>query len=127
MTGSQIEEVDNEANLLARVRHPNIVSCIENIEVANTMYIVQEYCANGDLAHLLENLKDQQQLLPEERVLSLFSQVCFGLLSLHQRRIFHRDIKLDNIFLTADDVPKIGDLGISKAMDRTNQRENTSN
>lgn len=47
-------------------------------------------------------------------------QICLGLKHIHDRKIIHRDIKSENIFLTSkDNLVKIGDFGISKSLDNT--------
>lgn len=83
------------------------------------MIIVLEWCEKGDLAEMLG--KQNGAPLEEEAILKIFTEICFGLLSLHQRRVFHRDLKLENIFVTKDGNAKIADLGISRVMDRTMQ------
>ena len=78
-------------------------------------YLVMPYCAAGSLqAHLLgeggsglPNFNDR---------LKIARGLAAGLAHLHAKRIFHRDVKPDNILLTADFVPRLADFGVSKAM-----------
>jgi serine/threonine protein kinase len=54
-------------------------------------------------------------LLPEERALDWLVQITLALKHIHDRKILHRDLKSQNIFLTLSRVVKLGDFGIAKA------------
>lgn len=75
----------------------------------NTVYLLaMEYCTKGDLSQYLAASK----VVVESLAKRILEQVLNGLLSLHVKGYFHRDIKASNIFITADDVFKIGDFGL---------------
>ena len=44
---------------------------------------------------------------------------------LHDRKVIHRDIKIQNVFLTRDNIVKLGDFGISKTLDSTQELAKT--
>ena len=48
-------------------------------------------------------------------------QIASGLLHLHGKRILHRDLKTQNIFISKGGILKLGDLGISKVLEQTDQ------
>lgn len=76
--------------------------------------IVIEYCHNGDLSSFIEKqdkLEKQNKYLNENLVWKLFINLCLGLEHMHSKDIIHRDLKSLNIFITKDQVAKIGDLG----------------
>ena len=56
--------------------------------------------------------------MPEAEVWKIFIQIVKGLQTLHDLKIVHRDIKCANIFLTKDNIVKLGDLNVSKVAKR---------
>lgn len=110
-----IENFQNEAVALDRVRHPNIISRLGHgtaIDLAGTTfhYLVIEYMSGGDLATLCRieplSLKD---------TLFYLEQVCTGLAHAHRCGVIHRDIKPQNLLLSADrQTVKIADFGVAK-------------
>ena len=114
MTPLQKEQALNEARLTMNLKHPHIVVCHKAFITDQKLNIVLELCENRDLAHYLSLQNDVP--LPEAKIWKLFMQICFGLLSLHEYKILHRDLKTANIFMTRDMSIKIGDLGVSRQM-----------
>lgn len=110
-----IENFQNEAVALDRVRHPNIISRLGHgtaIDLAGTAfhYLVLEYLAGGELG-----ARVRQQPFTLERALFYLEQVCSGLAHAHDCGVIHRDIKPQNLLLTADaQVVKIADFGVAK-------------
>jgi NIMA (never in mitosis gene a)-related kinase len=64
-------------------------------------------------------------LLNESVILTIFIQICFGLEYIHKRRIIHRDIKTDNIFLNENLEVRIGDFGIAKSLNKNIEYANS--
>eukprot|EP00392_Amoebophrya_sp_AT5.2_P015797 g16013.t1 len=85
--------------------------------------IVMEYCDGGDVHMKIKEQRAKNQgqgeLLPEDVILSWFAQVCFALRHVHQRKVLHRDLKTQNIFLHQSGQVKLGDFGISRVLDAT--------
>ncbi|XP_060089203.1 serine/threonine-protein kinase Nek3-like [Heteronotia binoei] len=99
----------NESILLAKMKHPNIVTYKESFEVDGHLYIVMEYCDDGDL---LQKIKQQKgKLFPEDMILNWFAQICLGVKYIHDRHVLHRDIKSKNMLLTQNGKVKLGDFG----------------
>src|SRR5438132_751812 len=108
-----IQNFQNEAVALDRVRHPNIISRLGHgtaIDLSGTAfhYLVLEYLSGGDLAKLC-----RAEPLTLERALKYLQQVCAGLAHAHECGVIHRDIKPQNLLLTADgETVKIADFGV---------------
>ncbi|WP_444928517.1 protein kinase domain-containing protein [Microbulbifer sp. SSSA002] len=102
----------SEAELLARLNHPNIVRLYDVIEEENGIALVMELVEGVTLK---EWLRENDATLAEK--LDLLMQICLGLSKAHSLGIIHRDLKLENILVTTDGVAKITDFGIAKALD----------
>ena len=82
-----------------------------------------EYADGGDLSM---KIKAQNGILfPEDKILDWFTQVCLAIKHIHDRKILHRDIKSQNIFLMKDGKVKLGDFGIAKCLDQTIDKAKT--
>lgn len=64
-------------------------------------------------------------LFPEDKILDWFTQVCLAIKHIHDRKILHRDIKSQNIFLMKNGQVKLGDFGIAKCLDQTMDKAKT--
>lgn len=91
------------------LEHPNVITIYGMRRHNQRLYMVMEYVPGGSLRDLL----DKQPKLPVEQALALTIGICEGLVGFHKKGIIHRDIKAENILLTADGRPKVADLGIA--------------
>jgi hypothetical protein len=97
-----------EAQTLARLSHPNVVTIHAFRPPKTPRYIVMEYLPET----LARRLDDQHRLEPGEAV-RIITDVLGGLERVHDEGIIHRDIKPDNVLLTANGTAKLGDFGIA--------------
>ncbi|XP_065752280.1 serine/threonine-protein kinase Nek5 [Phocoena phocoena] len=112
------EASKKEVILLAKMKHPNIVTFFSSFQENNRLFIVMEYCDGGDLMKRIK--KQRGVLLSEDQILSWFVQISLGLKHIHDRKILHRDIKTQNIFLSKNGmVAKLGDFGIARVLNNT--------
>ena len=113
------EDALKEVAVLKALDHPFIVSYIESFNEKGNLYIVMEFADGGDLSQLIE--KQGKTLLSEEKIMQLFIQLALAIKFIHDRKILHRDLKCQNVFLTKSGDVKLGDFGISKVLDSTLQ------
>ncbi|CAB1108472.1 unnamed protein product [Ectocarpus sp. CCAP 1310/34] len=114
------EKASKEATLLAKLKHPNIVGFWESFfhgASRDVLCIVMDYADGGDLSSCLS--RRNGRLIDEEIVLDWFVQTTLALKHIHDRKILHRDLKTQNIFLTRSRVVKLGDFGIAKVLGST--------
>mmetsp|Transcript_13612 Transcript_13612/g.20477 ORF Transcript_13612/g.20477 Transcript_13612/m.20477 type:complete len:329 (-) Transcript_13612:34-1020(-) len=108
-----------EVDLLSTLgSHQYIVHYIESFIKENTLHIVMEYCKGGDLSAKILHRRKERKFFEEDQIMKWFVQIALGLDEMHNHRnpILHRDLKPQNIFLTAAGDAKIGDFGISKVL-----------
>ena len=109
----------NEANVLKILDHPNIIRYMANFEIDKNIHIMMEYADRGSLHDFI---KTQKSDISASEVVRILAQIVSGLRFMHDKRILHRDLKTQNIFLfSRPNLVKIGDLGIAKVMTTHNQ------
>eukprot|EP00439_Symbiodinium_sp_Y106_P084102 s2122_g24.t3 len=112
-------EAKNEADVLKRLKHPNIVEYCESFLEGQMLCIVMEYADGGDLSHLIKGRKAASEIICESEALKIFGQICLAIQHVHNQHILHRDLKSQNIFLTQGGCVKLGDFGIAKVLAHT--------
>ncbi|XP_062069261.1 serine/threonine-protein kinase Nek1 isoform X4 [Lepus europaeus] len=117
MSSKEREESRREVAVLANMKHPNIVQYRESFEENGSLYIVMDYCEGGDLFKRIN--AQRGNLFQEDQILDWFVQICLALKHVHDRKILHRDIKSQNIFLTKDGTVQLGDFGIARVLNST--------
>nr|CDS17473.1 Serine:threonine protein kinase PFTAIRE 1 [Echinococcus granulosus] len=100
-----------EASLLKSLRHANIVTLHDIVHTKLTLNFVFEY-VDSDLSRLME--KNPKGLKPQNVQLLLY-QLLRGLAYCHDRRILHRDLKPQNILVSANGELKLADFGLARA------------
>ncbi|MDP9018517.1 MAG: Stk1 family PASTA domain-containing Ser/Thr kinase [Candidatus Eremiobacteraeota bacterium] len=101
-----------EAESAARLSHPNIVNTYDVGRESDAYYIVMELVDGPTLAELISS----DGKIPEPVAIDYATQICNGLAYAHRSGLLHRDIKPANILITKDDVVKLSDFGIARAV-----------
>ena len=102
-----------EAKAMARLNHPNLIGVFDFGEVNGMLFIIMEYVPGKSLFHSANG-----RAIDPTEVIRLVVGICQGLAHAHANGIIHRDIKPSNILLDASAMPKIGDFGLARPIDR---------
>ena len=114
--GEGIKYLKNEIIILQYLRHPNIVRFEEVKKTKKHYYIVMEFCNGGELSKALEKyIEKYGKPFSEEIVQHLMRQIIDAFKFMHERKIIHRDVKLDNILLNYETEEDKKNLNLMKA------------
>jgi serine/threonine-protein kinase len=106
-----VERFLNEARLLARLEHPNIVTAHEAGQDSGVLFMAMAFVKGEPMDRKL----DRDGPLPERIALALVRKVAAALAyAWNEHRMLHRDIKPANILLDVNGEPKLADLGLSR-------------
>jgi serine/threonine protein kinase len=105
------ERFAREAQALAALNHPNIVTIYDFGQAGGFYYLLMEFVDGMNLRQLLRT----QKCTPEE-ALAIVPLLCDALQYAHERGIVHRDIKPENLLLDKSGRVKVADFGIAKMM-----------
>ncbi|KAJ3318960.1 Protein kinase [Boothiomyces sp. JEL0866] len=109
-----LSNFQKEALLLMRFNHPHIIKIFKVIESPEDVYIVMAFAYGGDLgAHISKNT-----YLTELEARRLFRQLISAVGFIHDSKVVHRDLKLENILLDEQGNILISDFGLGKAFAR---------
>lgn len=106
-----LDRFRSEGEAAAALVHPNIVT-VHDIGRQGEMHFLEMEFVPG--RSLQNTLRDGP--LPFLRAMSLALGIANGLAAAHRIGIIHRDLKPDNVLLTHDGIPKIGDFGLAKRL-----------
>ena len=98
-----------EAQAMARLSHPNVVTVYEVGTVADAVFLAMEHVEGTHLADWMEARR------PWRAVLDLFLAAGRGLAAAHAAGIVHRDFKPENVLVAADGRVRVGDFGLASA------------
>jgi len=94
-----VKEADilNEIKILKSLDHPNIIKIYEFFKDEKFYYIISEFCEEGDLLTQLEAQKNG--VFSEKLACNIMKQILSSVAYLHSKKIFHGDLKLENILV----------------------------
>jgi hypothetical protein len=104
-----VERFQREARAAAQLQHPNIVTAHDADQAGETHFLIMEYVEGVSLARLLK----EKGPLPVVQACDYARQAALGLQHAHAKGLVHRDVKPDNLMLTADGIIKVLDFGLA--------------
>ena len=106
-----------EAAILARLRHPNVVSAADAGQAGKELFMVMEIADGMSLASRLRQRADNGWgLFPVRDALRITGQACAGLAAAHAQGVVHRDVKPSNLMVSARLDVKVIDFGIARLL-----------
>ena len=120
--------MQHEVRILQAMSHQHIVAYIGSFVRNDVFSIVMEFADGGTLADSIARSVATGVHLSTALVIRWLSELSAALHHVHARRILHRDLKAENIFLTAEgdgSHVKLGDFGISRALSTQTNRAET--
>lgn len=124
MSPQEKEETIKEALILQNLKHPNIISFRDAYTTKKgKLCIVMDFADGGDLQSKIKERNGRP--FTETQILDQFVQICLAMKHVHDRKILHRDLKSQNIFLTKSGRVKLGDFGIAKILSATMENAKT--
>jgi hypothetical protein len=121
--GETIARFRREADTLARLRHPNIISALEAGRVGSELFMVMELAEGMSMeAMLRQRQANGLGMFPVESVLRIAKQACSGLAAAHAIGVVHRDIKPSNLMVSVRGHVTIVDFGIARLLEDNSPR-----
>lgn len=116
----------DEARLVARISHPNVVPTLDVVATQGELFIVMEYVRGEALSSLVRASIKKTARIPPAMAATILSGVLHGLHAAHEAksergeplRIVHRDVSPQNILVGVDGVARVLDFGVAKAAGR---------
>ena len=107
-----VARFEQEAQILARLQHPNVITVFDTGVDDGDRFIVMELVEGPTLRDLL----DAEGRLAPERAGEIASRVASALGFAHDQGVIHRDVKPSNVLLSTEGVVKLADMGIARLL-----------
>ncbi|KAK0622933.1 kinase-like domain-containing protein [Immersiella caudata] len=113
--------IREEIAIMKKLNHENLVQLIEVLDDPDddSLYMVLEMCKKGVVMKV--GVHEPAEPYEEEKCRHYFRDLILGIEYLHSQGVVHRDIKPDNLLITADDVLKIVDFGVSEMFEKSSE------
>ncbi|ESO01039.1 hypothetical protein HELRODRAFT_192359 [Helobdella robusta] len=111
----QLSLIKREVEIMANLNHPHIITVHDVCESSTRVTMTLEYACNGEL---FDYVNASPGGLISVEVRRLFSQIVSAVDYMHKKRVVHRDLKLENILLDANNDTKIADFGLASMFSR---------
>ena len=111
----------SEVAIHKSLHHPNIVEFQGVFQDENYVYLVLELCPNGTVLDMLK----AHNPFSEEQTSKICFQLCNALVYLHDHKVIHRDLKLQNLLLDHNNRLKLADFGLSAQLSNDDEKKMT--
>jgi serine/threonine-protein kinase len=126
-----LEMLADEARLVSRIRHPNVIGVLDVRRTETELFVVMEYVDGETLSYFLRRARKRNEPIPLSIVSAIVVGALYGLNAAHDALdengaplgIVHRDVSLPNIMVGTDGRSRLLDFGVAKAEGRL---QNTS-
>ncbi|OHS96120.1 Serine/threonine-protein kinase PLK1 [Tritrichomonas foetus] len=116
-----LEKLKSEIAIQKSLNHPNVVRSYDSFDDTLNYYIIIEFCPGKSV----KNIVKAQGRLSESETSRILNDIMSGLKYLHDNRIIHRDLKLENFLVGQDGKIKIADFGLSTRLYFDDERKHT--
>ena len=106
---ARLERFEREARALAQLNHPNVAGIYGVEEQDGQKYLILEYVEGETLGHRLD-----RGAIPVDEAIEIAEEIAAGVEAAHEAGVIHRDLKPDNIKLTAEGKVKVLDFGLAR-------------
>ncbi|XP_027354325.1 serine/threonine-protein kinase STY46-like isoform X2 [Abrus precatorius] len=110
------KEFAQEAYILSKIQHKNIVKFVGACTKPPNFYLVTEYMSGGSMYDFLHK---QKNVLALPSLLKVATDISKGMKYLHQHDIIHRDLKAANLLIDKSGVVKVADFGVARVHDQS--------
>ena len=107
------QSLNNEVSLMKSLKSENVVKLREVLFTKNNVYIIQEFCNEGDLRNYMSSKKGP---ISEKIAINIINDLINGFKEFEKLGIIHRDLKPENILIHSG-IFKLGDFGFAKHVD----------
>ncbi|KAM3142973.1 hypothetical protein pb186bvf_005036 [Paramecium bursaria] len=119
MSPEEKVNAQNEVNLLKVLTAPTIIKYYESFIESDSINIIMEYAEGGSLYDKIQTNQREGVQFDKDQILYWLAQLVIAIQFMHNKNILHRDLKTQNMFLKQN-IIKLGDFGISKALGTQN-------
>jgi serine/threonine protein kinase len=121
----------DEARMVARIRHPNVVPTLDVVAADGELLLVMEYVEGESLQKLIRRTTRKEVRIPPAIVSAVVTSMLHGLHAAHEATnergdnlgIVHRDVSPSNVIVGVDGVARVLDFGVAKAADRSQETQ----
>eukprot|EP00033_Pygsuia_biforma_P002751 GCRY01003039.1.p1 GENE.GCRY01003039.1~~GCRY01003039.1.p1 ORF type:complete len:657 (+),score=188.21 GCRY01003039.1:119-2089(+) len=117
----------NEVRFMSMLKHPCIVAYYDAFfdSGRTILHIVMEFCDSGNVLKLIKKHQLLKQSIPEKRIVHYIVQGLLALKHCHDKKLIHRDIKSENLFLNKKDRCLLGDFGLGRVLEYSDEMAST--